>query len=166
MRTDAPFAATTARSGSTACLAHDASVSWYPVINIGPFEIVRVHDNGTVTLRKGAVETRVNIRHLSPFATFVAWSVTAARPPVTFQAEPARLPCKVNWPVAAHACVLQDELEGNLRRPEIDRLLHPLLPLFRSSPLSPPDVYRRHQRHQRSCTDELCDETRALRGGP
>ena len=33
----------------------------------GPYEIVRVHTNGTVRIRRGAVTERVNIRRLTPY---------------------------------------------------------------------------------------------------
>jgi hypothetical protein len=35
----------------------------------GPYEVVRVHDNGTVTIRKGHVQQRVNIRRILPYHT-------------------------------------------------------------------------------------------------
>ena len=33
----------------------------------GPYEIIQVHNNGTVTIKKGAVTERINIRQLQPF---------------------------------------------------------------------------------------------------
>ena len=33
----------------------------------GPYEIVYVHDNGTVTIRKGHVQQKVNIRRIIPY---------------------------------------------------------------------------------------------------
>ena len=33
----------------------------------GPFEITRVHTNGTVTVRKGRIEKRLNIRQCTPW---------------------------------------------------------------------------------------------------
>ena len=33
----------------------------------GPYEVVNVHDNGTVTIRLGHVQQRVNIRRLLPY---------------------------------------------------------------------------------------------------
>ena len=33
----------------------------------GPYDIVDVHDNGTVTIRKGHVQQRVNIRRVLPY---------------------------------------------------------------------------------------------------
>jgi hypothetical protein len=33
----------------------------------GPYKVVRVHDNGTVTIRKGHVQQRVNIRRILPY---------------------------------------------------------------------------------------------------
>ena len=47
-------------------IMRNKSANKYEPPNIGPFEIVRVHNNGTVTLKKGAIEMQVNIRHLSP----------------------------------------------------------------------------------------------------
>ena len=47
-------------------IMRNKSANKYESPNIGPFEIVRVHNNGTVTLKKGAIEMQVNIRHLSP----------------------------------------------------------------------------------------------------
>ena len=35
----------------------------------GPYQVVEVHNNGTVTIRKGAVSQRVNIRRLMPYWT-------------------------------------------------------------------------------------------------
>jgi hypothetical protein len=35
----------------------------------GPYNVVNVHNNGTVTLRKGHVQQRVNIRRISPYWT-------------------------------------------------------------------------------------------------
>ena len=36
-------------------------------VRFGPFEILRVHTNNTVTIRRGLTEERVSICHLSPF---------------------------------------------------------------------------------------------------
>ena len=36
-------------------------------VRFGPFEILRVHTNNTVTIRRGLTEERVSIRHLTPF---------------------------------------------------------------------------------------------------
>jgi hypothetical protein len=33
----------------------------------GPYEVVNVHNNGTVTIRKGHVQQRVNIRRIIPY---------------------------------------------------------------------------------------------------
>ena len=33
----------------------------------GPYEIIQVHSNGTVTIRKGTVDKRINIRQIQPF---------------------------------------------------------------------------------------------------
>jgi hypothetical protein len=35
----------------------------------GPYEVVDVHSNGTVTIKKGNVERLVNIRHVQPYWT-------------------------------------------------------------------------------------------------
>ena len=35
----------------------------------GPYEITEVFTNGTVTLRRGAVDDRVNLRHIHPYKT-------------------------------------------------------------------------------------------------
>ena len=35
----------------------------------GPYPLVEVYDNGTVLLRRGAVEERVNIRNIKPYFT-------------------------------------------------------------------------------------------------
>ena len=41
-----------------------------PIAPEGPFSIIQVHVNGTVTIQKGAhVTERINIRHLRPFRT-------------------------------------------------------------------------------------------------
>ncbi len=34
----------------------------------GPFEIIHVHVNGTVTMQKGPVEERLNVRQVIPYA--------------------------------------------------------------------------------------------------
>jgi hypothetical protein len=34
----------------------------------GPFEIIRVHANGTVTMQKGPIEERLNTRQVIPHA--------------------------------------------------------------------------------------------------
>ena len=33
----------------------------------GPFDIVRVHSNGTVTIQKGPIQERLNIRQIIPY---------------------------------------------------------------------------------------------------
>ena len=33
----------------------------------GPYDVVHVHDNGTLTIRRGAVSERVNLRRVIPF---------------------------------------------------------------------------------------------------
>jgi hypothetical protein len=33
----------------------------------GPYEVVRIYDNGTIKLRKGIVVQRINIRRLQPY---------------------------------------------------------------------------------------------------
>ena len=33
----------------------------------GPYEVVAVYDNGTVKIRRGAVDERINIRRVYPF---------------------------------------------------------------------------------------------------
>jgi hypothetical protein len=33
----------------------------------GPYEIIRVHANGTVTIQKGPVEERLNVRQVIPY---------------------------------------------------------------------------------------------------
>jgi hypothetical protein len=33
----------------------------------GPFDILRIHTNGTVTIQKGPVEERLNVRQLLPY---------------------------------------------------------------------------------------------------
>ena len=35
----------------------------------GPYDVVNVHDNGTVTIQNGPVQQRVNIRWITPYWT-------------------------------------------------------------------------------------------------
>lgn len=37
------------------------------LVKVGPFKILRVHTNNTVTIQRGPIEERLNIRHLTPF---------------------------------------------------------------------------------------------------
>ena len=37
------------------------------LVKIGPFNILQVHTNNTVTIQRGPIQERLNIRHLTPF---------------------------------------------------------------------------------------------------
>ena len=44
----------------------------------GPYEIVRVNTNGTVRIRKGAVEDTINLRRITPyFEASAIWEASA-----------------------------------------------------------------------------------------